>query len=195
MAGTPVGAGPKVTQAAGSVFVLRPLPYARARSSRSSRRRRFGFITINTTRDMSTPKPARRRHALRWSVAQATRSCHRAETEHAPIVNNADRRGTTRSIDAVWVPEAAASRRSPSKCELTWHLAAPKRSKEELGTAATTLFGSGRQGRLVLDGAKLRVVNTGNAENPLTAYTKPLLAIDLARTTWNVQSRSSSTGS
>ena len=50
--------------------------------------------------------------------------------------------------------------------------------KEELGTAATTLFGSG-WAWLVLDGAKLRVVKTGNAENSLIAYTKPLLAIDL----------------
>jgi Superoxide dismutase len=51
------------------------------------------------------------------------------------------------------------------------------------GTAATTLFGSG-WAWLVLDGAKLRVVKTGNAENPLTAYTKPLLAIDLGDHTY-----------
>jgi superoxide dismutase, Fe-Mn family len=31
----------------------------------------------------------------------------------------------------------------------------------------------------VLDGGKLRVVQTANAENPLAAYTKPLLVIDV----------------
>jgi superoxide dismutase, Fe-Mn family len=50
--------------------------------------------------------------------------------------------------------------------------------KEELQTAATKQFGSG-WAWLVLDGTKLRVVNTANAENPLTAQMKPLLAIDV----------------
>jgi superoxide dismutase, Fe-Mn family len=50
--------------------------------------------------------------------------------------------------------------------------------KKELSTAATTQFGSG-WAWLVLDGAKLRVVKTDNAENPLTAHTKPLLVIDV----------------
>jgi Fe-Mn family superoxide dismutase len=50
--------------------------------------------------------------------------------------------------------------------------------KQELGTAATTLFGSGWTW-LVFDGARLRVVKTGNAENPRAACMKPLLAIDV----------------
>jgi len=50
--------------------------------------------------------------------------------------------------------------------------------KEQLGTAATTQFGSG-WAWLVLDGAKLRVVKTDNADNPLTAQLKPLLVIDV----------------
>ena len=50
--------------------------------------------------------------------------------------------------------------------------------KEELRTAATKQFGSG-WAWLVLDGQKLRVVKTANAENPLTARMKPLLAIDV----------------
>lgn len=49
---------------------------------------------------------------------------------------------------------------------------------EELRTAATKQFGSG-WAWLVLDGAKLRVVKTANAENPLTAQMRPLLTIDL----------------
>ena len=50
--------------------------------------------------------------------------------------------------------------------------------KKELATAATTQFGSG-WAWLVLDGDKLKVVKTGNAEMPLTTGMKPLLTIDV----------------
>ena len=50
--------------------------------------------------------------------------------------------------------------------------------KKELFTAATTQFGSG-WAWLVLDGDKLTVVKTGNADSPLTKGMKPLLTIDV----------------
>jgi len=50
--------------------------------------------------------------------------------------------------------------------------------KKELANAAMTQFGSG-WAWLVLDGDKLKVVKTGNAETPLTAGTKPILTIDV----------------
>jgi Fe-Mn family superoxide dismutase len=50
--------------------------------------------------------------------------------------------------------------------------------KEELAAAATTQFGSG-WAWLALDGAKLKVVKTGNADSPLTLGLKPLLTIDV----------------
>jgi len=50
--------------------------------------------------------------------------------------------------------------------------------KQELVTAATTQFGSG-WAWLVLDGDKLKVVKTGNADSPLTKGMKPLLTIDV----------------
>ena len=50
--------------------------------------------------------------------------------------------------------------------------------KKELSTAAMTQFGSGWVW-LVLDGDKLKVVKTANAENPLTTSMKPLLTIDV----------------
>ena len=50
--------------------------------------------------------------------------------------------------------------------------------KKELVTAATTQFGSG-WAWLVLQGDKLKVVKTGNAETPLTKGAKPLLVIDV----------------
>jgi Fe-Mn family superoxide dismutase len=50
--------------------------------------------------------------------------------------------------------------------------------KTELAAAATAQFGSGWVW-LVADGDRLRVVKTSNAENPLAAQMKPLLAIDV----------------
>ena len=50
--------------------------------------------------------------------------------------------------------------------------------KKELATAATTQFGSG-WAWLVLDGDKLKVIKTSNADSPLTKGMKPLLTIDV----------------
>ena len=50
--------------------------------------------------------------------------------------------------------------------------------KKELAAAATTQFGSG-WAWLALDGKKLKVAKTGNADSPLTKGMKPLLNIDV----------------
>lgn len=50
--------------------------------------------------------------------------------------------------------------------------------KKELATASTAQFGSG-WAWLVLDGDKLKVVKTANADTPLTTGFKPLLTIDV----------------
>jgi len=50
--------------------------------------------------------------------------------------------------------------------------------KKELATAATTQFASG-WAWLVLDGQKLAVMKTGNADSPLVAGKTPLLTIDV----------------
>jgi len=50
--------------------------------------------------------------------------------------------------------------------------------KKELATAATTQFGSG-WAWLVLDGNKLKVIKTSNADSPLAKGVKPLLTIDV----------------
>jgi len=50
--------------------------------------------------------------------------------------------------------------------------------KKELAAAATAQFGSGWVW-LVLDGGKLKVVKTSNADSPLTKGMKPLLTIDV----------------
>jgi len=50
--------------------------------------------------------------------------------------------------------------------------------KKELSSMVVSQFGSG-WGWLVLDGDKLKVVKTANAETPLTTGMKPLLTIDV----------------
>ena len=50
--------------------------------------------------------------------------------------------------------------------------------KKELATAATARFGSG-WAWLVLDGGKLKVLSTGNADSPKTKGMTPLLTIDV----------------
>jgi len=50
--------------------------------------------------------------------------------------------------------------------------------KKELATAAMAQFGSGWTW-LVLDGTKLKVVKTANADGPVTTGMKPLLTIDV----------------
>jgi Fe-Mn family superoxide dismutase len=50
--------------------------------------------------------------------------------------------------------------------------------KKELASAAVSQFGSG-WAWLVLDGDKLKVVNTANADVPLTTGMKPLLTVDV----------------
>ena len=50
--------------------------------------------------------------------------------------------------------------------------------RKELSTAATTQFGSG-WAWLVLEGEKLKVVKTANADTPLARGMKPLLTIDV----------------
>jgi Fe-Mn family superoxide dismutase len=50
--------------------------------------------------------------------------------------------------------------------------------KSEFATAAIEQFGSG-WAWLVLDGASLRVVRTGNANDPLAHHLRPLLALDV----------------
>jgi superoxide dismutase, Fe-Mn family len=101
------------------------------------------------------------------------------KTEHVEIFNNA---AQAWNHTFYW-----RSLRSPQKSDqvplaLTqWingafgDLAALKR---ELANAAITQFGSG-WAWLVLDGENLRVIKTGNSDNPLPLRLKPLLAIDV----------------
>jgi Fe-Mn family superoxide dismutase len=90
MAGTPVGAGPKVTQAAATVFALPPLPYAESAlepvvSAKTLRlhygKHNKGYVDTLNQLVAGTPFADMSLKQLVLSTA--------GKSEHAPIFNNA----------------------------------------------------------------------------------------------------------
>lgn len=75
-------------------------------------------------------------------------------------------------------PEGGGEVPSTLKVKIEASFGSVDACKKELATAATSQFGSG-WAWLVLDGDKLKVVKTGNADSPLTKGMKPLLTIDV----------------
>jgi len=174
-----IGVGPRAMQVATTVFTLPPLPYAENAlepiiSVKTVRlhygKHNKGYVDTLNQLVAGTPFADMSLKELVLSTA--------GDPEHAPIFNNAAQAWNHafywRSLRSGGggVPPPAL------KACIDSTFGRLEALKEELGTAATTLFGSG-WAWLVLDGAKLRVVKTGNAENPLTGYTKPLLVIDV----------------
>ncbi|MDD5129365.1 MAG: superoxide dismutase [Candidatus Omnitrophica bacterium] len=75
-------------------------------------------------------------------------------------------------------PEGGGEVPSTLKVKIEASFGSVDACKKELAAAATSQFGSG-WAWLVLDGDKLKVVKTGNADSPLTKGMKPLLTIDV----------------
>jgi Fe-Mn family superoxide dismutase len=178
MTGT-TGAAPKVRPAAASVFALPPLPYAENAlepviSAKTVRlhygKHNKGYVDTLNQLVAGTP-------FADMSLKQVVLSTA-GNPAHAPIFNNAAQAWNHAFYWRSLSPGGGGVPPLPLKTHIDSTFGDLEALKGELGTAATTLFGSG-WAWLVLDGAKLRVVKTGNAENPLTAYTKPLLAIDV----------------
>ena len=173
------GAGPSVKPTAATAFTLPPLPYAENALepviSVKTVRLHYGKHNkgyVDTLNELVAGTPfAEMSSSSSFLPLRVSPSTPRSSTTPR-------RPGTTHSIGAVCVQEVAASRRSLLKAHLAPTFGDLEALKEELGTAATTLFGSG-WAWLVLDDAKLRVVKTGNAESPLTSQAKPLLTIDV----------------
>ena len=173
------GVGPKVKQAAASVFALPPLPYAENALepviSGKTVRLHYGKHNkgyVDTLNQLVAGTPFAEMSLRQLVLATA------GKPEHAPIFNNAAQAWNHAFYWRSLSPAGGGVPPLALKARIESTFGDLEALKEELGTAATTLFGSG-WAWLVLDGAKLRVVKTGNAENPLTAYTKPLLAIDV----------------
>ena len=173
-----VGAVPKM-QAAATVFLLPPLPYAEnalepvisAKTLRLHYRKHHrGYIDTLNQLITGTPFAAM---SLKQLVVSAA-----SEPEQAPIFRNAAQAWNHAFYWRSLSPRGGGFPPHALKVRVDSIFGGLEALKEELGTAATTQFGSG-WAWLVLDGAKLRVVKTDNAENPLTTRLKPLLVIDV----------------
>jgi Fe-Mn family superoxide dismutase len=97
--------------------------------------------------------------------------------EHAAIFNNAAQAWNHAFYWRSLSPKGAAMPRG-LKVRIESTFGDVEALTDELRAAATGQFGSG-WAWLVLDGATLKVVKTGNAGTPLTEHVRPLLVIDV----------------
>lgn len=173
----PIVAAPKT--AAQPIFSLPPLPYAenalepvisKQTVQLHYRKHHQGYIDALNKLVAGTEFSSMRLTQLVLATA--------GQPKHATVFNNAAQSWnhafywqSMRSPGGGAPPEGLHSRIATSFGTL-------EALKSEMAMAATTQFGSGWVW-LVLDGDRLRVVKTANAENPLAAHMQPLLAIDV----------------
>ncbi|MFO7569413.1 MAG: superoxide dismutase [Smithellaceae bacterium] len=98
--------------------------------------------------------------------------------DKATIFNNAAQAWNHTFYWSSLKPKGGGEPPSALKQKITASFGSVDACKKELSTAAMAQFGSGWVW-LVLDGDKLKVVKTGNADMPLTTGKKPLLTIDV----------------
>ena len=100
------------------------------------------------------------------------------KTEKTPIFNNAAQAWNHTFYWNSLKPKGGGEPPAVLKKKIEASFGTVDACKKELVAAATTQFGSG-WAWLVLDGEKLKVVKTSNADVPLTKGMKPLLNIDV----------------
>lgn len=173
------GRGPIVKQAAASVFTLPPLPYAENALEPVISAKTVGLHYgkhnkgyVDTLNQLVAGTSFVEMSLKQLVLATA------GKPEHAAIFNNAAQAWNHAFYWRSLRPGGGGVPPLALKARIESTFGDLEALKEELGTAATTLFGSG-WAWLVLDGAKLRIVKTGNAENPLTTDAKPLLTVDV----------------
>jgi Fe-Mn family superoxide dismutase len=129
--------------------------------------------TITTTSPHVLPTLPYADNALEPVISAKTISFHYGK-HHKAYVDNLNKltEGTEFAGKGGWEPPSALKK----KIEASF--GSLDACKKELATAATTQFGSG-WAWLVLDGEKLKVVKTDNADLPLSKKTKALLTIDV----------------
>jgi Fe-Mn family superoxide dismutase len=98
--------------------------------------------------------------------------------DHAPIYNNAAQAWNHTFYWRSLQPNRTSTPAPALTALIDSSFGDLKKLKKEFAEAADSEFGSG-WAWLVLDGAKLKVMKTGNAENPLTSHMKPILTIDV----------------
>jgi len=100
------------------------------------------------------------------------------KTEKTAIFNNAAQTWNHTFYWRSLKPRGGGEPPSVLKQKIEASFGAVDACKKELSTAAMAQFGSGWVW-LALDGDKLKVLKTGNADMPLTTGVKPLLTIDV----------------
>jgi Fe-Mn family superoxide dismutase len=100
------------------------------------------------------------------------------QAEHAAIFNNAAQAWNHTFYWHSLRPNGGGEPPATLKRLMESSFGSADACKKELASAAVGQFGSG-WAWLVLDGDKLKVVKTGNANTPLTQAAKPLLTIDV----------------
>jgi len=178
VAGNTVAPVPKV-KAAKAVFALPPLPYAESAlepviSTKTLQlhygKHHRGYVDTLNQLVAGTPLADMSLKQIVLSTA--------GEPELAAIFHNAAQAWNHAFYWRSLSPKGGGVPPAVLKARIDSAFGDLEALKEELGNAATTQFGSG-WAWLVLDGDKVTVVKTDNAENPLTAQLKPLLVIDV----------------
>ena len=100
------------------------------------------------------------------------------ETKHTAIFNNAAQAWNHAFYWRSLKPKGGGEPPAVLKSLMESSFGSVDACKKELAAAAVGQFGSG-WAWLVLDGEKLKVVKTGNANTPLTQSAKPLLTLDV----------------
>ncbi len=100
------------------------------------------------------------------------------KTDKAAIFNNASQAWNHTFYWNSLVPNGGGEPLEALKKKIELSFESVDLCKKELAAAATTQFGSGWVW-LVLDGDKLKVIKTSNADSPLGKGIKPLLTIDV----------------
>jgi len=175
-----ISVGPiRKPKGAATVFALLPLPYAEdglepvisAKTLRFHYGKHYkGYVDALNQLVAGTP-------FADMSLEQLI-LCTARDPEHAPIFHNAAQAWNHAFYWRSLSPRGGGFPPHALKVRVDSTFGDLEALKEKLVTAATTQFGSG-WAWLVLDGAKLRVVKTDNAENPLTENMRPLLVIDV----------------
>jgi|ERR1017187_4040947 Fe-Mn family superoxide dismutase len=178
VAGNSAPVAPKV-KAAETAFALPPLPYPESAlepviSTKTLQlhygKHNKGYVDTLNQLVAGTPFAA-------MSLKEVVLSTAR-QPEHAPIFHNAAQAWNHTFYWNSLSPKGGDVPPAALKERIDTTFGGLEALKKELGTAATTQFGSG-WAWLVVDGDKLKVVKTDNADNPVTENMKPLLVIDV----------------
>lgn len=179
MAGSAFGFWAKLARAEATPFVLPDLPYTPTALAPSISADTIGYHYgkhhqgyVNNLNKLVTGTPM-----AEMSLEQIMKETAGKEDQVA-IFNNA---AQTWNHTFYWnslKPQGGGEPPAELKAKLEASFGSVNAAKDELHKAATSQFGSG-WAWLVQEGDTLKVVKTGNANNPLTAGVKPLLTIDV----------------